>query len=289
VMPAKFAIYASLLATVDPGDEVLLPNPTYLFEQPVRLAGARPVYAPMGPGFSFEPSALEAVLTPKSRILILVSPGNPTGHVFREEEVRAAIQIARDRKLTILSDETYEALIYEGRHLAPASLADDPAGVVTIGSFSKVYAMTGWRVGFAVAASPIRQRLVKVMEHTLSCVPPFVQRACLWALRNAEADEVRFRSVFRERRDHLLSRLDRVPGVSYTRPEGAFYVFPKYALPMRSVDFATRLLREEHLALVPGISFGPQGEGHVRISYSSPVETLDEGVERLGRFLERHG
>ncbi len=127
------------------------------------------------------------------------------------------------------------------------------------------------------------------MEHTLTCLPPFIQKACLWALENAGADEARFRERFLERRNHLLRALEGLPALSFVPPEGAFYVFPRYSLPMGSVEFALRLLEEEHLALVPGVSFGPSGEGHVRISYTNPTEVLDEGVSRLGRFLERHG
>jgi aspartate aminotransferase len=289
VLPAKFAIYASLLATISAQDEVLLPDPTYLFEQPVRLAGGRPVYFPLHRDFSLNPEALERAITPRSRLLILVTPSNPTGRVMRRDEVRIALDLARDHGLTVLSDETYESLIYEGTHVAPAKLAGSDVPVVTIGSFSKVYSMTGWRAGYACAPPAIRTRLVKVMEHTLTCLPPFIQRACLWALQNAAADEERFRELFRERRDNLLARMDDLPGISYTRPEGAFYVFPSYDLPMTSVEFTRRLLEEEHLALVPGVSFGPGGEKHVRISYSSPVELLDDGMRRLGSFLERHG
>ena len=289
ILPAKYAIYASLLATTGPSDEVLLPDPTYLFEQPVRLTGARPVYFPLGPEFSLDPAALEAAITPRSRVLVLVSPANPTGRLLRRDEVRAAVEIARDHHLTILSDETYESLIYEGTHVAPASLAEGTSDVVTIGSFSKVFSMTGWRAGFAVAPPKIRSRLVKVMEHTLTCLPPFIQMACLWALQNAGPDEVRFREIFRQRRDQLLSRLDGVRGISYVRPQGAFYVFPRFSLQWSSVEFTNRLLEEERLALVPGVSFGPAGERHVRISYSSPVPLLEDGVVRLGRFLERHG
>jgi len=289
ILPAKYAIYASLLATTGPSDEVLLPDPTYLFEQPVRLTGARPVYFPLGPEFSLDTAALEAAITPRSRVLVLVSPANPTGRLLRRDEVRAAVEIARDRHLTILSDETYESLIYEGTHVAPASLAEGTSDVVTIGSFSKVFSMTGWRAGFAVAPPKIRSRLVKVMEHTLTCLPPFIQMACLWALQNAGPDEVRFREIFRQRRDQLLSRLDGVRGISYVRPQGAFYVFPRFSLQWSSVEFTNRLLEEERLALVPGVSFGPAGERHVRISYSSPVPLLEDGVVRLGRFLERHG
>ena len=288
VLSAKFGIYASLLATVGAGDEVLLPNPTYLFEQPIRLVGARPVYAPLGTDFALDPAALEAAVTPRTKLLILVSPGNPTGRVLRRTEVEAALEFARDHGLMVVSDETYESLIYEGQHVAPASLAKGEVPVVTIGSFSKVYAMTGWRAGYAVAPPAIRARLVTIMEHTLTCLPMFIQKACLWGLENGAADEVRFREEFRRRRDHLLAGLAKLPGISTVRPEGAFYVFPRYSLPLRSVDLALRLLEEERLALVPGISFGPSGEGHLRISYTSPIAQLDEGLRRLGRFLERH-
>ncbi len=289
VMSAKFAIYATLLATVEPDDEVLLPDPTYLFEHPVRLARGRPVYFPLRPDFSLDAEALEASVTSRSRVLFLVSPANPTGRLLRREEVRAAVEIARDHGLTIVSDETYESLVYEGTHVPPAAVANGEVPVVTIGSFSKIYAMTGWRSGYVVAPPEVRRRLVTVMEHTLTCLPPFVQRACLWALEHGAADERRFREAFRERRDHLLTRLDDLPGLRYARPEGAFYVFPRYDLPISSVEVARRLLEEERVAVVPGVSFGPGGERHLRLSYTSPMELLDEAAERFGRFLERHG
>lgn len=288
IMTAKFAIYATLLATVRQGDEVLLPDPTYLFEQPIQLVGARPVFVPLREDFSLDLEALESAVTPRSKLLILVSPANPTGHVLRPDEVRAVVDLAKSRHLTIVSDETYEALVYEGGHVSPASIATGDVPVVTVGSFSKLYAMTGWRSGYAVAPPAIRAGLVKVIEHTFSCVPPFIQRACLWALQNAGPEEEKFRAKFRERRDHLLKRLGSVDGLTTVRPEGAFYVFPKYSLPMDSLTFCRDLLNEEKLAVVPGVAFGPHGEHHFRISYSSPIESLDDGVDRLDRFLKRH-
>jgi aspartate aminotransferase len=287
VMPGKLAIYASLLSSTEPGDEVLLPDPTYLFEQPVQLAGARPVYFPLREDFSFDPSALEAAITPKSRVLILTSPSNPTGQLLSRDEVRAALKIARDHELIVLSDETYESLVYEGSHVSPASLEEGPDRVVTIGSFSKMFAMTGWRAGYAVAPPFLRTRLIKVVEHTLTCIPPFIQRACLWGLQNAEPDVVRFREEFRQRRDRLFSWLREIPGLDVVRPAGAFYMFPRYHVPLSSIEFCNRVLDEEHLALVPGVSFGPAGENHFRISFTTSLASLEEGVRRLRRFLER--
>jgi aspartate/methionine/tyrosine aminotransferase len=288
VMSAKFAIYATLLSTVGPGDEVLLPNPTYLFEQPLELVGAHPVYVPLNADFSIDAASIRDAITSRSRAILLVTPANPTGRVLSLDEVRSVVELAREHHLTVISDETYESLIYEGAHVSAASVADPEVPVVTVGSFSKTYAMTGWRAGFAVAPPSIKSRLVKVMEHTLTCVPPFIQQACVWALENGAADEERIRSVFRGRRDHLLGRLQKVSGLSTYRPSGAFYAFPKYDLPMRSVELCSELLREEQVAVVPGVAFGPEGERHVRISYTSPVEALDEGVARIERFLDRH-
>ncbi len=288
VLPAKYAIFASLLATVGEGDEVLLPDPTYLFEQPVRLVGARPVYFPLRPDFSFDAEALARAVTPRSRVLILTSPSNPTGRVLSRAEVGEALEVARRHRLHVLSDETYESLVYEGTHVAPASLPEADGRVVTIGSFSKLFAMTGWRAGYAIAPPELRARLVKVMEHTLTCLPPFIQRACLWGLEHAEADVDRFREEFRQRRDRLLGWLHGAPGLTVRRPEGAFYLFPRYAGPMSSVDFCYRLLDEEGLAVVPGVSFGPGGEHHVRMSFCSSLEDLREGALRLRRFLERN-
>lgn len=287
VMPGKLAIYASLLATTDPGDEVLLPDPTYLFEQPVQLVGARPVFFPLRDDSSFNPLSLEKAITPRSRVLILTSPSNPTGRLLSRQEVQAALEIARVHHLTVLSDETYESLIYEGPHVAPASLPDGAGRVVTIGSFSKMFAMTGWRVGYAVAPPVLRARLVKVVEHTLTCVPPFVQRACLWGLRNAEPDVVRFREEFRRRRDRLFDLLSTIPGLQLDRPAGAFYMFPRYSLPISSIEFCNRVLDEEKLAVVPGISFGPAGEHHFRVSFTAPMASLEEGARRLRHFMER--
>ncbi len=287
VLPAKYAIYASLLATVGPGDEVLLPNPTYLYEQPLELVGAHPVYVPLQEDFSIDAASIRDAITSRSRAILLVTPANPTGRVLGRDEIRSVVELAREHHLTVISDETYESLVYEGTHVSAASLADPEVPVVTVGSFSKTYAMTGWRAGYAVAPPPITRRLVKVIEHTLTCVPPFIQRACLWALENGAADEERIRTVFRGRRDHLLARLQSVSGLTTHRPGGAFYVFPKYDLDLRSIEFCSELLRDEQVAVVPGVAFGPEGERHLRISYTSPIEQLDEGVARIERFLDR--
>jgi aspartate/methionine/tyrosine aminotransferase len=145
--------------------------------------------------------------------------------------------------------------------------------------------MTGWRAGYAVAPPELKARLIKVVEHTLTCIPPFIQRACLWGLQNAEPDVVRFREEFRARRDRLFGLLSAIPGLDLHRPSGAFYMFPRYDLQLTSVEFCNQVLDREKLAVVPGISFGPAGEGHFRISFTAPIPALEDGARRLDHFM----
>jgi aspartate/methionine/tyrosine aminotransferase len=289
VMPAKFAIYASLLATVDPGDEVLYADPSYFFEEPIRLVGARATRFALRPDHGLDLDALHDAITPKTRLLVLVTPGNPTGRSLKKDELKGAMEIAADRKLGVLSDEAYSEVVFEGSHLPSALAAPSSVPVVTVGSFSKTFAMSGWRAGFAIAPPEIAARLVRVVEHTLTCLPPFVQDACAWALEHAEADHLRLKEQLRERRGVLLGRLDDLAGLSYEPPDGALYVFPRYDLKIPSGEFARRLLAEEGVAVAPGAAFGPRGEGHVRIAYTMPPEPLEEAASRLGAFLERLG
>ena len=289
VLPAKFAIYASFVAAIDPGDEVLFADPSYFFEEPIRLAGGRPVRFPLRPDHTLDLEAFSKAITPRTRAVALVNPGNPTGRVLRRAELQAAAEIAREHHLTVISDEAYSEIVYEGTHVAFASSAPAEVPVVTIGSFSKTYAMSGWRAGFAIAPREIVARMVAVVEHTITCLPPFVQDACRWALEHGQDDAHRLREQLRERRDHLLGRLDDLAGLTYVHPEGAVYVFPRYDIDLPSGEFASRLLAEEGVAVAPGAAFGPHGEGHVRIAYTLAPERLDVAAERIGAFLERHG
>jgi len=289
VLPAKFAIYASLVATIDPGDEVLFADPSYFFEEPVRLCGGRPTRFGLRDDHSLDLDALNEAVTPRTRVLALVTPGNPTGRVLRKDELRAAGEIAHDHGMTVLSDEAYAELVYDGAHVAFGSVAPADLPVLTIGSFSKTYAMSGWRAGFVFGPKEHVARIVRVVEHTITCLPPFVQEACRWALEHGAEDAARLRERLRERRDELLGRLDDLAGISYVHPEGAIYVFPSYQLDLSSSDFAVQLLAEEGLSVAPGAAFGPRGEGHVRIAYTVPPALLDRAAERLGAFLERHG
>jgi aspartate aminotransferase len=289
VVPAKFAILATVLASIDPGDEVLFADPSYFFEEPIRLAGGRPVRFPLRDDHSLDLDELAEAITPKTKLLALVTPGNPTGRILRRDELAAAASIAADHGLTVLSDEAYAEMVYDGTHVPLATVAEAGAPVVTIGSFSKTFAMSGWRAGFTIAPPELTARIVRVVEHTLTCVPPFVQDACRWALEHGEDDARRLLALLQERRDQLLGRLDDLPGVTYVHPEGAIYVFPKLDVPVSSVELARRLLAEEGVAVAPGSAFGTRGEGHVRIAYTVPPEKLDVAAGRLRKLLERLG
>ena len=249
ILPAKFAIYASLAATIEPGDEVMFADPSYFFEEPVRLCGGRPVRFPLRPDHSLDLEALNESIGPRTRVLALVTPGNPTGRVVSRAELRAAAEIARDHHLSVLSDEAYADLVYDGSHVAFASAAPADLPLVTVGSFSKSYSMSGWRAGFALGSREIVARIVRFVQETLTCIPPFIQEACLWALEHGEEDLKRFREKLRERRDELLGRLDDLAGMSYVHPEGAIYVFPRYTLDLPSKEFALSLLAEEGVAV----------------------------------------
>ena len=289
VLPAKFAIFATLLAAIDPGDEVLFADPSYFFEEPIRLAGGRPLRFPLREDHSLDLEALDAAVTPRTRVLALVTPGNPTGRVLRRDELRGAASIAKDHHLTVLSDEAYAEMVYEGTHVPFATAAEPGEPVVTIGSFSKTFAMSGWRAGFTIAPADLTARIVRVVEHTLTCIPPFVQDACRWALEHGEDDARRLLEQLRERRDQLLGRLDDLPGISYVNPEGAIYVFPRVETSIPSVELARRLLAEEGVAVAPGSAFGPRGEGHLRIAYTLAPDRLDAAAARLAAFLGRIG
>ncbi len=289
VVSAKFAIFASLAATIDAGDEVLFADPSYFFEEPIRLLGGVPKRFGLRADFSLDLDDLDRAFTERTRAVVLVTPGNPTGRRLRRDELRAAGEIALAHKATLISDEAYSELVYEGDHVASASVAPAELPVVTIGSFSKTFAMSGWRAGFTIAPPEITARIVRVVEHTLSCLPPFVQEACRWALENAQGEATRLREQLRERRDQLLGRLDDLPGISYVAPDGAIYVFPEHDVGLSSEEFATRLLAEEGVAVAPGSAFGPRGEGHVRIAYTLPPALLNVACDHLQAFLERHG
>ena len=284
------AIDAALRAMLDPGDEVLIPQPSYVSYVPCTiLAGGTPVSIPLEEKdeFRLTPEKLLAHITPKSKILIMPFPNNPTGAIMEREDLEKIAEIVREKDLFVISDEIYCELSYKEKHVSIASLPGMQERCVLINGFSKAYAMTGWRLGYACAPQLILQQMLKIHQFAIMCAPTTSQYAAVEALRNGDADIERMRNSYDERRRFLVAELRKM-GMDCFEPYGAFYVFPSIKrFGMTSEEFANRLLREEKLAIVPGTAFGDCGEGFMRISYAYSMRDLKKALDRLRRFTER--
>ncbi|MEM2600296.1 MAG: pyridoxal phosphate-dependent aminotransferase [Candidatus Hadarchaeales archaeon] len=287
---AKHAIFCAMEAILDPGEEVILPSPCWTYDGIVLSVGGKPVFLEtrMEEGFRVDVERLEKALTPRTKLLVLNSPSNPTGAVLDEENLKAILDFARERDLWILTDEIYDRLVYEGKSTSLLSLAGSMEGIVYINGFSKTYAMTGWRLGYAVAPKELIAEMNKIQQASTSCVPGFVQMAGLEALRGPQDFVERMREEFRRRRDFMVKGLSSL-GLKCLPPKGAFYLFPRLPEGWKdSTSFCEHLLQEVGIASVPGIGFGPFGEGHVRFSFACSMEVLKETLQRLGEFLQHH-
>jgi aspartate aminotransferase len=286
---AKPFLLFTVLATCEPGDEVMFPDPGFpIYESAIRFAGATPVPLALheADDFAFSPDELAARVTSRTKLVILNSPQNPTGGVLAPETLAAAADVLRDSPAWVLSDEVYGRLLYEG---AFASIASEPGMLertVVLDSFSKTYAMTGWRCGYAAVPEPLVEPLTRFLVNSTSCVPPFVQRAGVAALTGPQDDVAAMLAEFRARRDLVVAGLGALPGVSCRTPHGAFYAFPNVtAVPVPAAELAERLLDEAGVALLAGTAFGAVGGGHLRLSYATSRERLEAGLERMGAFL----
>jgi aspartate aminotransferase len=287
----KFSCYLAVLATCSPGDEAIVPAPFWVsYPEMVKLAGARPrtVLADDSTGFKLTPAQLEAAITPKTRLLILNSPSNPTGAVYTRPELEAIVAIVLKHNLYLLSDEIYEYLIYDGlQHHSPATFSKEAeARTIVVSGFSKPYSMTGWRLGTLVAPASIAKACAEIQSQISSNATTFAQYGALAALREKEKSRealARMMTAFDRRRRFLHAELNRIPGVSCLLAQGAFYLFPKVAsFGVSSEDFCARLLEKEKVAAVPGSAFG--AEGFLRLSYATSDEIIAKGVTRLARF-----
>jgi aspartate/methionine/tyrosine aminotransferase len=289
---AMEALMLTFMVALDPGDEVVLTDPSYCnYLSQLQLAGARPVFVPTDParGYLPEPAALEAAVTPRTRMLLVNSPGNPTGAVYPRDLLHAIGEIAARHDLLVVSDEAYEALVYgDLRHVSLGALPGMAERTVSIYSFSKEYAMTGWRVGYLTGPAPMLRVMATVQEQMASCVNAAAQRAALAALRGPQDCVETMRRAYQRRRDLVVERLTRLPGVRCPRPDGAFYVFPDVrALTRDTTALCERLLREHGVVVSPGEAFGPASAGCFRLSYAASDAALDEGLGRLERGLAR--
>ena len=281
------AIYLAILTAADPGDEVVVPTPAW--PNPIsgaRLAGADPVEVPMPAdrGFEPDPERIVDAIGPDTAAVTLTTPSNPTGRVFSPEAVQRVVTAAAEHGAYVLADEVYRELTYGETPARVADLVDpdEREWVLSVGSVSKTYAMTGWRVGWLVAPAHVCGQVTKIRESTTSCVNTPAQYATVAALTGPREPVREMKAAFRERRDYVLDRIDAIPGVGCPRPEGAFYVFVDVsALDGSSRDVAKRLLDERDVVAAPGSAFGAGGEGHLRFSFANSLDRLETGLDRF--------
>jgi aspartate aminotransferase len=292
----KYSCYLAILAVVSPGDEVIIPAPYWVsYPEMVKLAGGVPktIFAGLDRGFKISPEQLRAAITPKTRMVILNSPSNPTGAIYSPEELQALTEVAIEAGIYLMSDEIYEYLLYDGvKHVSPASFSKEAAdAVITVAGFSKTFSMTGWRLGTLMAPLPVAKAVANLQSQTSSNATTFAQYGALAAIQNWDQSMAAVNGmlkVFDARRLRLLEGLRAIPGIECARAQGAFYLFPNIEkLGLSDSEFAARILEEEKVAVVPGSAFG--ADGYVRLSYATSDDVINKGLERLARFCAKLG
>ena len=284
------AIDIGFRAMINPGDEVLIPQPSYVSYEPCAiLAGAKPVIIDLKPENEFRLTAeeLEISITDKTKILVLPFPNNPTGSIMEREDLEKIAKVIIEKDIFVMSDEIYSELTYKDKHVSIVSIPGMKERTLLINGFSKAYAMTGWRLGYACGPKELIKQMTKIHQYAIMCAPTTSQYAAIEALKNGDNDVKEMRTAYNQRRRFLMNAFKEM-GLECFEPYGAFYVFPCIKeFGMTSEEFATRFLREEKVATVPGTAFGDSGEGFLRISYAYSLETLKIAMERLKNFVTR--
>ena len=285
------AIDGAFRAMLDPGDEVLIPQPSYVSYEPCAvMAGGKPVIIELQEKDNFKLTRQELLdhITEKTKMVVLPFPNNPTGSIMTREDLEDIVDVIIDHDLYVISDEIYSELTYNSTHVSIASFPGMRERTIVINGFSKSYAMTGWRLGYACGPRVILDQILKIHQFAIMCAPTNSQYAAVEALRNGDEDVEQMRTAYNQRRNYLM-RAFKEMGLQCFEPFGAFYVFPSIKqFGMTSDEFAQNLLQEEKIAVVPGTAFGASGEGFVRISYAYSIEDLKGALERIDRFIQRH-
>ncbi|MDW7991148.1 MAG: aminotransferase class I/II-fold pyridoxal phosphate-dependent enzyme [Anaerolineae bacterium] len=286
------ALYLACAAIIDPGDEVIIPEPCFVSYAPeVVFAGGVPVLVPTSAenGWQVTAEAIERAITPKTKALLIGYPSNPTGAVMSRERLNEIAAVVKRHDLVVISDELYDRLVYDTQHTCFASLPGMYSRTILLMGFSKAYAMTGWRIGWAAAPAEIMEMMRRVHQYTIMCAPTVAQYAALVAIKEGEPFVEEMRREYDRRRRLIVSGLNEI-GLTCVEPKGAFYAFPSIAITgMDDNTFAEKLLQEERVAVVPGSAFGPSGKGFVRCSYATAYEKIEEALERMRRFVRRYG
>jgi aspartate aminotransferase len=288
---AKPIMFYSIMALVEPGDEVIYPNPGFpIYESMINFMGGTAVPLPLRERneFRFDPDEFRALVTDRTRLIIVNSPANPTSGVLTRADLEVVAQAARERDLVVLSDEIYCRILYEGKFVSISALEGMAERTIILDGFSKTYAMTGWRLGYGVFPDWLVPHLDRLIVNSVSCTSSFSQRAALAALTGPQHEAERMVAEFKRRRDFVVDGLNRIPGISCLLPHGAFYVFPNvssFGLPSKQIaDF---LLQDAGVACLSGTAFGEYGEGYLRLSYANSLENLGKALERISAALQR--
>ena len=288
---AKPIVFYSILALLEKGDEAIYPDPLYpIYESMINFTGAKAVPIPLREelDFRFDVDELKSKVTPRTKLIIVNSPHNPTGGMLEKDDIRFIADIAREYNITVLSDEVYEDIIYEGEHYSIASLPSMLDRTILLSGFSKTYAMTGWRLGYAVMPPELIEPVVRLIVNSVSCTPPFIQHAGIEALNGPQDSVSKMVSEFKKRRDLIVEGLNQIPGISCLRPKGAFYVFPNIKkLGVDCERLADYLLNEAGVATLPGTHFGKYGKGHLRLSYATSLENIKKALERISTIVAK--
>ncbi len=286
------AIDLCFRALIAPGDEVLIPEPAFVCYDPLtRMAGGVPVplVTKAEDAFRLRADVVAAAITPKTKLLVLPYPNNPTGAIMPREELEALAEVLRGTDIMVLSDEIYGELTYGREHVSFAAIEGMQERTILVSGFSKAFAMTGWRLGYACGPAPVMKMLIKLHQYALMCAPTTAQYAATEAMNNGDEDVEKMRGEYDMRRRYIVDELNKM-GLACFEPEGAFYVFPSIqSTGLSSEEFCERLLKEKHVAVVPGNAFGDSGEGFIRISYCYSIKHITEALKRMREFLEEHG
>lgn len=286
------ACYSAIMSTVDPGDEVIVTDPSFVFYAPtVILAGGKPVFVPIEERNDFRPNLdeIEKLITPKTKIIWINSPNNPTGSILLESDAKRIAEIAKKYDLLVMTDEVYEKFVYDGnKHCNVASLPEMKERTLVINALSKTYAMTGWRVGYVAANERLINRIHLVHMHICTHPSVIAQKASVEALTGPQNFVTEMVKEFDKRRRFIVKRLNEIKGLSCWMPPGAFYAFPNITeISKNSYELAEYLLKDGRINTVPGAAFGKHGEGYLRISFASPMKDIEEGMDRLEKSIRR--
>ncbi len=283
VTPTKFAIFISIFSLVDQGEEVLLPDPGWVsYSEMVKMAGGIPKFYNLreNDGFSIDQEDLKNKINEKTRVIVINTPSNPTGTIIKKDDMNFLRDIVMDKNVYIISDEIYDKLVYDGNFVSILNYHEIFQKTIFVNGFSKSHAMTGWRIGYMIAENDLIKIFDKIQQHTITCAPSVSQYAALKAIDDDKSVKEMV-DEFRKRRDYIYNRISGMKIFKTIIPEATFYIFPKFNLPLNSMEFSEFLLEKAKVSVIPGISFGNNGENHIRISFATSMENIKEGMDRI--------